>query len=101
MHIIITATNLKNVPKTPEIIIDWLNRLVKTVNMEILIPPKAVRCDDLGNEGVTGIVCIKTSHASIHVWDSGENPFLKCDLYSCATFEPQDVIKIINLNQKV
>ena len=94
-HILVTAKNLQNIPRTPEVLIDWLERLVEAVNMKILIYPQAIRCTDEGNEGTTGIVVIKTSHGSIHVWDECEVPYLKFDLYSCDDFDPQIVVHMI------
>lgn len=70
---------------------DWFERLVDSINMNILIPPKMVYCDTPGNEGITGIVCIDTSHASIHVWNKTEVTF-KFDLYSCKQFSEDVVI---------
>jgi S-adenosylmethionine/arginine decarboxylase-like enzyme len=64
---------------------DWFRRLVEAVDMKILIDPICVYCDDEGNEGVTGMVGITTSHSSIHFW-SGEPSFFKFDLYSCKDF---------------
>lgn len=91
-HIIITAENMKNPPKLAVDVEKWLKELVDLVNMKVLMGPYAVRCETLGNEGVTGIVCIETSHASIHVWDTDCTPFAKMDLYSCKYFDEQVVI---------
>ena len=64
---------------------DWFRRLVEAVDMKVLIDPICVWCEDEGNEGVTGMVGITTSHSSIHFWD-GEPAFYKFDLYSCKFF---------------
>lgn len=94
-HILITATGLANPPRTPEQLSSWLIELVSKVDMVVLLGPYSIRCDTLGNEGVTGIVCIETSHASVHCWDMHADtlPFLKMDLYSCKDFSPADVIE--------
>lgn len=89
-HLIITAA-IKTPPQTAEEIEKWLLKVVDAVDMKILMPPRAIRCDTLGNEGVTGLVCIETSHASIHVWSECEIPFLKFDIYSCKRFDPEAV----------
>lgn len=86
-HLIVTAA-LKSPPRTAAQVEDWLRRMVEAVDMAILFGPHVTRCDTPGNEGVTGIVCIETSHASIHVWDTLDVPFLKFDLYSCKRFDP-------------
>ena len=94
-HILVTARGLKNPPTDPEQIKNWLTRLVEAVNMKVLLGPYATYCDAPDNEGVTGIVCLVTSHASIHVWHKAADPFLKLDLYSCDDFETATVTTIL------
>lgn len=53
---------------------------------------KAIYCEDLGNEGLTGVVCLSTSHAAFHAWHLVERPFIIFDLYSCSHLEARDVI---------
>ena len=93
LHIVVTAHGLANPPKTAVLVEDWLRELVDKVGMKILMGPYATRCITDGNEGCTGIVCIETSHASIHVWDTGCEPFAKMDLYSCKTFSAAIIIE--------
>lgn len=77
--------------------IEWLGRLVKHVGMEILHGPHAIYCDKEGNEGVTGIVVLSTSHSAIHVWDREEpHAVIHFDLYSCADFTVQQVMELFN-----
>ena len=73
---------------------DWFNRLVEAVDMKVLIDPICVWCNDEGNEGVTGIVGITTSHSSIHFW-SGEPSYYKFDLYSCKDFALESVAEML------
>ena len=73
---------------------DWFNRLVEAVDMKVLIDPICVWCNDEGNEGVTGMVGITTSHSSIHFW-SGEPSYYKFDLYSCKDFELESVAEML------
>lgn len=91
-HIIVTASGLASPPRTPAQVERWLTDLVAKVDMKVLMGPYALRCETDGNEGVTGIVCIETSHASIHVWDTGCIPFAKMDLYSCKDFDANVVV---------
>lgn len=93
-HIIITAAIKKPLNEASEVE-DWLRRVVDAVDMKILIEPKAIKCDTKGNEGVTGIVCIETSHASIHIWSECDVPFLKFDLYSCKDFDTHVFVDLI------
>jgi len=74
---------------------DWLNALVPKIKMNVLAPAACVRCDDPGNEGITGTVVISTSHAAFHYWSPQSdcpNRLSFC-LYSCAPFDPQVVIE--------
>ncbi len=94
-HIIVTARGLAAPPRDVRIVTEWEQRLVSAVNMQLLMGPYAIRCEDTGNEGVTGVVVISTSHASLHCWDECDEPFLKMDLYSCANFSSATVIEMI------
>ena len=73
---------------------DWFRRLVEAVDMKVLIDPICVYCDDEGNEGVTGMVGITTSHSSIHFW-SGNPSYYKFDLYSCKDFSLDTVAEML------
>lgn len=73
---------------------DWFKRLVEAVDMKVLINPICVWCDDEGNEGVTGMVGITTSHSTIHFW-SGEPSYYKFDLYSCKDFTLESVAEML------
>jgi S-adenosylmethionine/arginine decarboxylase-like enzyme len=66
-HIIVTAY-CSNCPTSVEAGETWLRKLVDIVGMQILFDAKAIYCEDLGNEGVTGVVGLTTSHASFHSW---------------------------------
>lgn len=92
-HLVLTAS-VKDPTKDPEVIKVFLAELVKVVNMVTFLPPVAKYCDDPGNAGVTGVVVITTSHASVHVWDTG---LLQMDLYSCKEYDEMDVIKHIKV----
>ena len=94
-HILVSASGLRKPPQTAEDLDAWLRRLVDKVGMKILMGPFSIRCDTIGNEGVTGVCCIETSHCSVHVWSECESPFLKMDLYSCKDFDPLDVYRMI------
>lgn len=80
-------------PRTAEEGVVWLRELVDKIDMKVLIEPQAILCNTFGNEGVTGIVCLETSHASFHSWSELESPFINFDVYSCAHF---DAITVIN-----
>lgn len=82
---------LTSVEKT----ISFLKDLVEALGMKIAVGPIAEYCDADNNEGITGAVCIQTSHCSIHVWDKVEKPYMRLDVYSCQTFDEKVVLNLI------
>lgn len=80
------TTTLQKRSYTVKQIEDWLRRLVVAVDMQVLKEAEAIQCDDLGNEGISGIVMLTTSHSSIHIWDKKAQPYFKMVLYSCKPF---------------
>lgn len=94
IHLILTAW-VRQSPMTDLEGEDWLRGLVDVINMQILMNADAIYCEDLGNEGVTGLVGLTTSHASFHSWHDVEKPFINFDVYSCKTFSVDDVIDYI------
>jgi len=94
-HIIVTAY-VSNPPLTVKSGEDFLHELVDLVGMQILMNANAIYCEDLGNEGVTGVVGLTTSHSSFHSWHMAERPFVNFDLYSCRDFSAEEVLKHID-----
>lgn len=94
IHLLVTVW-AENPPMSADAGNRWLRELVDVIDMQILMESRAVYCEDLGNEGVTGIVGLTTSHASFHSWDSAERPFINIDVYSCREFDPADVLAFI------
>lgn len=93
-HLIVSGT-LRTPPSNTTYVEDWFCRMVAAVDMNILIPPKIVYSTNPGNEGLTGIVCIDTSHSAIHIWNEKEVPFFKFDLYSCKEFDINVVLELL------
>ena len=91
-HLIIDSegTRSPSVLDSVEYIYRFLEEIPKLTGMEVLIPPHVVRCHDHGNEGVTGVVVITTSHSSIHTWPN--SGVIKFDLYSCKDFDAEFII---------
>lgn len=95
-HKQLILTAIVNKPATDcAFISDWLKRIVKSVKMNIKIGPCVEYVNVPGNEGITSIVCIETSHIAFHCWDKITPPHIKFDLYSCATFDVETVIPFI------
>lgn len=95
-HIHFLATVTLDKPRfTEQSVADWLIRLVRAVEMEVLSGPHVSVCNDPGNEGITGVIVLSTSHSSIHVWDQLVEPYAKLDLYSCKRFALDTVLGMI------
>lgn len=91
-HILVTGyTEFNPTENFVDNLNDWFYRLVDKVNMKIHIDPVSKYCYDEGNEGLSGLVCITTSHASIHFWPS----YFKADLYSCSDFTKEQVFEML------
>jgi S-adenosylmethionine/arginine decarboxylase-like enzyme len=84
--------------KSPEEMNDFLRRLVKEVNMDIIIEPRSAFCGQEGNYGLTGQIGLVTSHASIHSWD--EFGFHELDVYSCKYFDIEKLLDFLHLELK-
>lgn len=67
--------------------------VVKKIDMDILGGPFIYRSDVPGNEGLTAITAITTSHIVVHTWDNG---LIQIDVYSCKSFDLKDVIDILS-----
>ena len=86
-HLIIRA-EVKTPPKDPAWVKNWMASLVEKIGMKVLSGPHAEYVDVVGNEGVTGVVIIETSHIAMHVWDALDPPLLQLDVYTCGPFDP-------------
>lgn len=95
-HLIIDMSGCKSgVLNDPEKIKEFLERLPKEINMEVIDGPNVFRYDDPKDEngyGVTGVVIISTSHISIHTFPAREE-FVTADIYSCKDFNTITVIQ--------
>ena len=89
-HLIIRV-ELKNPPKCAEAIQDWMKLLVDKIGMKILMGPYAVYSDMAGNQGLTAVTIIETSHIAMHVWDEVEPALMQLDVYTCSALNVDDV----------
>ena len=99
-HLIIRA-ELNNPPKCVEAIQDWMGSLVDTIGMKILMGPYAVYSDMTGNQGLTAVTIIETSHIAMHVWDEVDPGLMQLDVYTCSTLDIDDVFKAIQVFEPV
>lgn len=73
----------------------WMKNLVEDIGMNVLMGPFAIYSDMEGNQGLTAVTIIETSHIAIHVWDECEPALLQMDVYTCSTLNIDDVFKAI------
>jgi S-adenosylmethionine/arginine decarboxylase-like enzyme len=93
-HILINA-KVNNPLNSYEEAIEFLNDLVAKVGMKVLMGPYAHYVTTPGNQGVTAIVGIETSHIAFHVWDEEQPARLQFDLYTCGALNKDVVINAV------
>tara|TARA_B110000977_G_scaffold196560_1_gene277174 strand:+ start:1533 stop:1904 length:372 start_codon:yes stop_codon:yes gene_type:complete len=89
-HLIIRA-EVNNPPTDEAWLHNWLNQLVEKIGMKVCRGPITAYVDMPGNEGLTGVVVIETSHIAIHVWDAVDPALVQLDVYTCSTLD-KDII---------
>lgn len=93
-HLIVRA-ELNNPPNCTTAIEAWMKKLVKQIDMNILMGPYSVYSDMVGNRGLTAVTIIETSHIALHVWDEVEPALAQLDVYTCSTLNIEDVFEAI------
>ena len=93
-HLIVRA-ELNNPPYSVHDIKEWMKKLVKQIDMNILMGPYAVYSDMEGNKGLTAVTIIETSHIALHVWDEVEPALMQLDVYTCSKLNIEDVFEAI------
>lgn len=94
-HLLVNAKVIDPI-KTEQEGIDFLTNLVERINMKIIKGPFASYVDKAGNEGLTAIVMIETSHIAFHIWDAPNPGMLQFDLYTCGALDLDEVLKALN-----
>ena len=89
-HLIVRA-ELSCPPKDPLYITKWLRDLVDRIGMKVLMGPYSVYSPMVGNQGLTAVVIIETSHIALHVWDECDPGLMQLDVYTCSTLNIEDV----------
>jgi S-adenosylmethionine/arginine decarboxylase-like enzyme len=93
-HLIVRA-ELNDPPYSTTDIKDWMRRLVDRIDMNILMGPYAVYSDMVGNQGLTAVTIIETSHIAMHVWDEVQPALMQLDVYTCSKLNIKDVFAAI------
>jgi S-adenosylmethionine/arginine decarboxylase-like enzyme len=81
-HLLVNA-KVENPINTEDQGVDFLTRLVESIDMKIIKGPFASYVDKPGNRGLTAIVMIETSHIAFHIWDEEDPSLVQFDLYTC------------------
>lgn len=92
-HLLVNA-KVKNPMQSEQEGIDFLNNLVKQIDMKVIKGPFASYVDKDGNKGLTAIVMIETSHIAFHIWDEVDPGLVQFDLYTCGKLDLEKVLKI-------
>ena len=87
-HLIVRA-EIHPPPCNPSAMDDWMHPLVQDSRMKVLMGSFSVYSDMPGNQGLTSVTIIETSHIAVHVWDEVSPALMQMDVYSCAEFDPQ------------
>lgn len=95
-HLIVRA-ELNDPPYSVVEIKQWMKHLVDKINMNILMGPYAVYSDMVGNQGLTAVTIIETSHIALHVWDECSPALAQLDVYTCSSLNIQDVFEAISI----
>ena len=74
---------------------NWMSFLIKDIGMKLMFGPEVRYVRQEGNEGLTAVAIIETSHVALHVWDKQDPPLLQLDVYTCGLFRPEVVLKAI------
>jgi S-adenosylmethionine/arginine decarboxylase-like enzyme len=96
-HLLVNA-KVSSPMRDEQVAIDFLNDLVKRIDMNIFEGPFArfIAEDAEGNSGLTAIVLIETSHIAFHIWDQVDPGLLQFDLYTCKDLDLDEVMKALN-----
>lgn len=85
-HLLVNA-KVHNPMQSEREAIAFLDRLVDRIDMKIIKGPFAHYVDKPGNEGLTAIVMIETSHIAFHIWDAKDPSLVQFDLYTCGSLD--------------
>jgi S-adenosylmethionine/arginine decarboxylase-like enzyme len=99
LHNQLLINGFSDTPPTDETFIkQWMQDLVKQIDMKIIQGPYTAYVTKQGNRGLTAIVMIETSHIALHVWDETNPGMIQFDLYTCSTLPVDLVIKSLKDN---
>ena len=90
------ANGITNTPPTSKRELKkWLRQLVHDIGMHRIGGPFVRYVDATGNKGLTAVVMIETSHIALHIWEEGEQPYFRFDLYTCGPLKHTEVVELV------
>lgn len=99
LHNQLLINGFSDTPPTDEAFIkQWMEDLVKQIDMKIIQGPYTAYVTKEGNRGLTAVVMIETSHIALHIWDEDQPGMIQFDLYTCSTLPVQSVIDNLKEN---
>lgn len=85
IHILVKAEVREPKALSLDGLVNWLEKTVVDQKLEPVLGPNVAQVDDVGNEGPTGSVNIKTSHMAFHIWEKTGK--MQADLYTCGELD--------------
>lgn len=90
------ANGITNTPPTSKRELKkWLRKLVHDIGMHRIGGPFVRYVNATGNKGLTAVVMIETSHIALHIWEEGEQPYFRFDLYTCGPLQHKEVVELV------
>lgn len=99
---LVLAFDCKWPPKDADEAKHFLSFLIKRIDMSIAKSPElsanpiGYYCNLAGNEGVTAVGILETSHCALHSWNLDSPARFQFDLYSCKEFDVPYIISLCN-----
>ena len=70
-----------------------MQSLVDYIDMKTIQGPYASYVTKEGNQGLTCIVMIETSHIALHIWDEPSPAEIQFDLYTCGDLPVDKILR--------
>lgn len=79
--------------KSEKSAVEWMQSLVDSIDMKTIQGPYASYVTKEGNQGLTCIVMIETSHIALHIWDEPSPAEIQFDLYTCGDLPVDKILR--------
>ena len=79
--------------KSEKSAVEWMQSLVDSIDMKTIQGPYASYVTKEGNQGLTCVVMIETSHIALHIWDEPNPAEIQFDLYTCGLLPIDQILR--------